>query len=106
MTMGFRFRKSVKLFPGVKLNISKTGVSTTIGGPGASINVGKRGTTGTVGIPGTGISYSENLSPSQSSSHRSHSPKVTAANSGRGFVWIVIVIFIIMIFSIFLNKNT
>ena len=74
--MGFRFRKSVRLLPGVKLNIGKNGVTTTIGGPGASINVGKRGTRGTVGIPGTGISYSENLSPSQSPSNGSLRPKL------------------------------
>lgn len=60
--MGFRFRKTIKLFPGVKLNFSKSGVSTSIGGPGATINISKRGTRGTVGIPGTGVTYSENLS--------------------------------------------
>ncbi len=60
--MGFRFRKTIKLFPGVRLNFSKSGVSTSIGAPGATINISKRGTRGTVGIPGTGISYSENLS--------------------------------------------
>jgi len=60
--MGFRFRKTIKLFPGVKLNLSKSGISTSIGGPGATINISKRGTRGTVGIPGTGVSYSENLS--------------------------------------------
>ena len=42
--MGFRFRKSFKLMPGVKINLSKSGVSTTIGGRGASVNVSKRGT--------------------------------------------------------------
>ena len=60
--MGFRLRKTIKLFPGVKLNLSKSGISTSIGVPGATINVSKRGTRSTVGIPGTGISYSEKLS--------------------------------------------
>jgi len=60
--MGFRFRKTIKLFPGVKLNLSKSGISTSIGAPGATINISKRGNRSTVGIPGTGISYSENLS--------------------------------------------
>ena len=66
--MGFRFRKTIKLFPGLKFNLSKSGVSTSIGGPGATINISNRGTRGIVGIPGTGISYSENLS------HPSHHP--------------------------------
>jgi hypothetical protein len=59
--MGFRFRKSIKLMPGVRLNIGKSGVSASVGIKGASVNLGKRGARGTVGIPGTGISYSANL---------------------------------------------
>lgn len=55
--MGFRFRKSIKLFPGVRLNLSKSGVSTTIGRPGASMNIRGRRVRGTVGIPGSGMSY-------------------------------------------------
>jgi hypothetical protein len=47
----------VKLFPGVRLNLSKSGVSTSIGGKGGTINIGPKGTTATVGIPGTGLSY-------------------------------------------------
>lgn len=64
--MGFRFSKSIKLFPGVKLNLSKFGINTYIGKPGATINFSNRGTKTTVSIPGTGISYREN-SPSRSS---------------------------------------
>lgn len=55
--MGFRFRKSIKLFPGVRLNLSKTGVSTSIGRPGATVNIRGRRVRGTVGLPGTGLSY-------------------------------------------------
>jgi hypothetical protein len=50
-----RFRKSVKIAPGVKLNLSKSGVSGTFGAKGASINVGKDGAYLNTGIPGTGI---------------------------------------------------
>lgn len=50
-----RFRRKTKLFPGVYLNFSKTGISTTIGVPGASINFGKQGAYLNTGIPGTGI---------------------------------------------------
>lgn len=56
--MGWRFRRSVKLFPGVRLNFSKSGISTSLGRPGASINLGPKGTRYTAGLPGTGISYS------------------------------------------------
>ena len=61
-SMGFRFRKTIRLFPGVRINLSKSGVSTSIGKPGATINISERGTCGTVGMPGTGLSYSEQLS--------------------------------------------
>ncbi|TNE62533.1 MAG: DUF4236 domain-containing protein [Sphingomonadales bacterium] len=56
--MGFRYRKSVKLLPGVRLNLSKSGISTSFGGRGATVNVSKRGVRTTLSIPGTGLSYS------------------------------------------------
>lgn len=57
--MAFRFRKSVKIAPGVRLNFSKSGVSTSIGKRGATVNISKRGTRITAGLPGTGISASK-----------------------------------------------
>jgi hypothetical protein len=54
---GLRFRKSVGVLPGVKVNLSKTGVSTSVGGHGATMNIGTRSRTMTLGIPGTGLSY-------------------------------------------------
>ena len=61
--MGWRFRRGVKLFPGVRLNFSGGGLSTTIGVPGASINIGKAGAYLNLGLPGTGLSYRERLVP-------------------------------------------
>ena len=54
---GLRFRKSWGIAPGVKVNVSKTGVSTSLGGHGATVNVGTRSRSLTLGIPGTGLSY-------------------------------------------------
>lgn len=61
--MGFRFRKSIKILPGVKINLSKKGISSvSIGRPGATVNVNTKGETrATVGIPGTGLSYQKRL---------------------------------------------
>lgn len=59
--MGFRFRRSIKLLPGVRLNFSTGGVSTSLGGRGATVNIGRRGARATVGLPGTGLSYSTGL---------------------------------------------
>ena len=53
----FRFRKTFSILPGVRVNLSKTGVSSSIGGHGATVNVGKNGPMVTLGIPGTGLSY-------------------------------------------------
>lgn len=55
--MSLRFRQTFTLFPGVRLNIGKRGVSASIGVPGATVNVGKKGLRATVGLPGTGLSY-------------------------------------------------
>ncbi|WP_400190719.1 DUF4236 domain-containing protein [Hymenobacter sp. B81] len=49
--MAFRFRKSFKILPGVKINVSPSGFSTTIGGRGASYNINHRGGK-TNGVPG------------------------------------------------------
>ncbi len=59
MNMSLRFRKRIKIFPGVWFNLSKSGISTSIGGKGLTVNLkdGKNKTT--VGIPGSGLSYSE-----------------------------------------------
>ena len=55
--MGFRFYRRVKILPGITLNFSKSGVSTSVGVRGAKLTFGKNGRRATVGLPGTGISY-------------------------------------------------
>jgi hypothetical protein len=82
--MGFRFRKSIKLFPGVRLNLSKGGMSTSIGRPGATINIGKRGVRGTVGLPGTGLSYSEILDRRDLQAARSTGIEESSGTRGAG----------------------
>lgn len=56
--MGFRFRKSFKIAPGVKFNINKKSVGLTFGKKGAHFTINSKGKrTTSVGIPGTGLSY-------------------------------------------------
>jgi SH3-like domain-containing protein len=57
--MGFRFRKSLRIAPGVRLNFSRSGISTSVGPRGAKLTVGPKGTRTTVGIPGSGMSWSQ-----------------------------------------------
>lgn len=66
--MSLRFRRTISLLPGVRLNVSKTGVSWSVGRPGATVNVGKNGVTRTIGIPGTGISDRTRITDSAESS--------------------------------------
>lgn len=55
--MGFRLFRRMKIAPGVTLNLSKSGLSTSFGPRGAKFTVGSRGTRQTVGLPGTGMYY-------------------------------------------------
>ena len=58
--MGLRFRKSIKILPGVKLNLGKKSAGVCAGTTGARYSVNSSGRkTSTVGIPGTGLSYSK-----------------------------------------------
>ena len=59
--MAFRFHRRISLFPGIRLNLGKTGVSISAGVRGASVTAGKRGIYGNVGAPGTGMSYRTRL---------------------------------------------
>ena len=63
--MGFRFRRRLRLLPGLSLNFSKNGLSSlSIGGPGATVNVplARSGPSrATVGLPGSGLSYTAPL---------------------------------------------
>ena len=104
--MGFRFRKSVKLIPGVKLNFSKRGTSVTIGGRGASVNVGSRGTHANVGIPGSGLSYRTRLDGGQTNRKGINKNLATTQNLPGSFVggflrWLFGVSFILTGVAIF-----
>lgn len=83
--MGLRFRKSVKIAPGVRLNIGKksVGVSAGVKGYRKSINSSGRVTT-SIGTPVSGVSYvkTENLkSKSKKPASSRVSSTATAASS-------------------------
>lgn len=59
--MSLRFRQTFTLFPGVRLNVGKRGISASFGVPGATVNLSKRGLKATVGLTGSGLSYSADL---------------------------------------------
>lgn len=68
--MGFRFRKSIKIMPGVRANFGKNGLtSVSVGKRGLSVNVGKKDAHINVGIPGSGLSYREKIGEASSLSN-------------------------------------
>ena len=59
--MSLKFRKRIRVFPGFTLNLSKSGMSATLGVKDCSVNIGKNGTYLNTGIPGTGLSNRKNV---------------------------------------------
>ncbi|MDD4615786.1 MAG: DUF4236 domain-containing protein [Alphaproteobacteria bacterium] len=76
--MGIRFHKSIKLLSGLRLNLSKSGPSLSVGGKGLTYNIGSKGSRTTVGLPGSGVSYTT----TRSNGNKSQAP----------ILWIVLVI--------------
>jgi hypothetical protein len=56
--MGYlRFYRRFRIFPGVWLNVSKTGVSLSFGRRGFTVTIGRTGIRFTAGLTGTGLFY-------------------------------------------------
>lgn len=56
--MGIRYRKSINLGGGARMNLSKSGIGFSVGTKGARLTKTAKGTTrSTLSIPGSGISY-------------------------------------------------
>jgi L,D-peptidoglycan transpeptidase YkuD (ErfK/YbiS/YcfS/YnhG family) len=93
MDMGLRFRKRIKILPGVWFNLSKSGISTSIGGKGLTVNLKNGKTKTTVGIPGTGLSYSETSTgtPDDPAPERQTIP---------AWLWLLIVAVIALVFIV------
>ena len=62
--MGVRFRKSVSLGKGARVNLTARGASLSLGPRGNTISFGKTGTYSNIGLPGTGLSYRTKLNNS------------------------------------------
>src|ERR1700692_3396694 len=95
--MGFRFRRSIKILPGIRLNVGKRGVATSIGVRGAHVTLGHGKVRETVGLPGTGLSYTHVSTPHQTAADapgRAQPPRVPdvlpKGNACRGWLWIAI----------------
>ena len=57
--MSLRFFRRVRIIPGLRVNLSKSGASVSIGCRGAWYTIGPRGRRVSVGLPGTGLFWTE-----------------------------------------------
>ena len=80
--MGLRFYRRVRLFPGVTVNLSKSGASMSFGVRGAHYTVGPRGRRVTVGLPGTGLYYTQTDRRGRAAAPRQRSKAAPSAPAG------------------------
>ena len=78
--MPFRFRKIISIGKNFHINLSKGGVSESIGAKGFHVNLGKRGLRSTISAPGTGMSYTSVTGNSAHHPAKSSSTNKTIAN--------------------------
>ncbi|MBX3549075.1 MAG: DUF4236 domain-containing protein [Xanthobacteraceae bacterium] len=89
--MGWLFRKSIRILPGVRLNLSRKRASVYVGPPGVKYNIGPGTRRLTVGIPGSGLYHTQKLAPASDAGRRpAASP--TVATGRRSAFWIFLVV--------------
>lgn len=59
--MSFRFRRSFKIAPGLRLNVGRKSLSIRAGVKGFGLTSGTAGSRVTGGVPGTGLSYRKRI---------------------------------------------
>lgn len=70
--MGFRYRKTRSVAPGVKVNLNKKSASVRFGGKGAGVTLNTNGKrTQSIGVPDTGLSYTQSSGGGNSNSDTS-----------------------------------
>lgn len=95
--MAWNYRKRIKIAPGIHLNLSKGGVSTSIGPKGAKISIGKNGTYLNTSIPGTGLYSRQKISGIRTSDHRSSLLDTRTSNTSISHNSILVVFAVILL---------
>ncbi|MBQ2675184.1 MAG: DUF4236 domain-containing protein [Prevotella sp.] len=96
--MAWNYRKRIKIAPGIHLNLSKGGVSTSIGPKGAKISIEKNGTYLNTSIPGTGLYSRQKISGTRSSTPRSSLMDTGTSNSSISNNSVLVVFAVILLF--------
>ena len=77
--MSLRFRRRVRILPGVYLNLSRSGVSASVGIRGASMTLGQDGVYANLGIPGSGLSHRSRIDGKGTSTNKAERPSARSA---------------------------
>lgn len=108
--MGFRFRRSIKIAPGIRLNLNAKSTSVRIGPKGLGYTFSSNGPKRvSASIPGTGLSYSEVITPSVRRTPVVHPPDPSGPAPAKGrnvWPWILGVVGIIVAFNLFGNDGS
>ena len=101
LSMGFRFFRRVRILPGVTLNLSKRGMSTSVGVRGAHVTVGHGKVRETAGIPGSGMFYTTTQDAHQTHAEAAGEAPDSAVTSPRWTVGSVVRALVLAILSAF-----
>ena len=80
--MGFRYRRSKKIVPGVRINLSKSGPSLTVGGKHVRTTIGHGRVTNSVRTPVKGLYYSSTSSKGKKTSGTGKRGNVKSSGGG------------------------
>jgi hypothetical protein len=78
--MPFRFRRSIRIVPGLRLNVGRRGLSASVGGREGHVTAGTGSVRATATLPGTGISYT--VTTAHGGAGRKRSPQPGAWGGG------------------------
>jgi hypothetical protein len=105
--MSFRFYRRIKILPGIRLNFSRSGISTNVGVRGAQITVGHGRMRETFSAPGSGLPYTHvNKTHAEHSSEAQPHPVAEVLPKGkawRGWLWIALLLAMALIATLTLS---
>lgn len=99
--MGFRFRKSFKIAPGIKLNMNKKSTGITFGSKGVHYTMNSKGkNTFSAGVPGTGLYYTS----TSGGSKKPNASKLRGSNMKwyKKPIWIIVLAFLFPFIGLYL----